>query len=396
MEFDGPTRLVTALIIVCAAGVAVSVLGASKIAAPLVVIAGVLIIYITRGGWDDQPVFAAPPPISSEPIEAILAAMADPVMLLRGARVIHANAAAKALLGAHVIDQDIRLTLRQPELAALFADPQGLGAIEVSGIGAIGQIWEIRVERATVRRRLVQMVDRTARHAAERARVDFVANASHELRTPLATIIGTIETLGEDMAGNNPQTRKRFLGLMNAEARRMEMLVVDLMSLSRIEAEKHHMPAMQVDLAALLAKVAGERRNPIIMETMEALEPIFGDVGQLSQLLHNLIDNGEKYGSPGGKVSVTLTQPTADQIQLSVIDQGEGIAPEHLPRLTERFYRIDAGRSRLAGGTGLGLAIVKHIVQHHRAILLIESVVGEGTKVSVTFPLSQNRHITQT
>lgn len=170
----------------------------------------------------------------------------------------------------------------------------------------------------------------------------------------------------------------------------MERLVDDLMSLSRIEAEKFRAPAESVDLAALIDRTREEladahdgRGHDIILEHEATSVPVLGDAMQLSQLLHNLIGNAMKYGRPGTPIRVGLTRE-GDMLRLVVADQGDGIAPEHLPRLTERFYRVDPGRSRSIGGTGLGLAIVKHIVERHRGRLDIASRPGEGTRVTVT------------
>jgi two-component system, OmpR family, phosphate regulon sensor histidine kinase PhoR len=261
--------------------------------------------------------------------------------------------------------------------------------VEVSGVGDSGQIWEVRIEGASSGQRLLHLVDRSARYGAERARVDFVANASHELRTPLATLLGYIETLRDDSgAGGDPLTRGRFLGIMDSEAKRMQRLVSDLMSLSRIEAEKHSFPEADVDLAVLIASVAGECPQPVVVEIAEGNPLVKGDAIQLSQLLHNLIDNAVRYGGNADGVRVSLKPEEGNRLCLSVADEGEGIAQEHLPRLTERFYRADPARSRAGGGTGLGLAIVKHIAEHHRAVLKIESKLGEGTLVSVSFPVA--------
>jgi two-component system phosphate regulon sensor histidine kinase PhoR len=224
-------------------------------------------------------------------------------------------------------------------------------------------------------------------------RVDFVANASHELRTPLASILGYIETLGDEQAGADRTVRNRFLKIMFDEARRMQRLVQDLISLSRIEAEKYRLPDQPVDLAALIGEVRDElqdaqhvRTNEIALDIEPGIAPVVGDRAQLSQVLHNLIGNAMKYGRPGTPVKVALHEGGSGIIRLSVADEGDGISAEHIPRLTERFYRVDAGRSRAAGGTGLGLAIVKHVVERHRGRLDIASTVGKGTTVSILLP----------
>ena len=199
-----------------------------------------------------------------------------------------------------------------------------------------------------------------------------------------------METLSDE-AGEDPALRARFLKIVLDEARRMDRLVDDLMSLSRIEAEKFRTPAEVINLADLVDKTQAEladahngRGRDIILEYEPgAYVPVLGDASQLSQLLHNLIGNAMKYGRPGTPIRVSLTREEGT-VRLVVADQGEGIPPEHLPRLTERFYRVDPGRSRSIGGTGLGLAIVKHIAERHRGRLEISSRLGEGTRVAVT------------
>jgi two-component system phosphate regulon sensor histidine kinase PhoR len=224
-------------------------------------------------------------------------------------------------------------------------------------------------------------------------RVDFVANASHELRTPLATLIGFIETLEDSKAGDDRHTRERFLSIMSDEALRMRQLIDDLISLSRIEADKFSPPDSAVPVAPFVEEVAEAIRRGIEngkeriqVDPIDALLEVKGDPPQLSQLLHNLIGNALKYGRAGTPIVVRAEAAESGMVKLSVIDQGEGIPPQHVPRLTERFYRVDSSRSRAMGGTGLGLAIVKHIVERHRGELDIRSELGVGTTVSVLLP----------
>jgi len=226
-------------------------------------------------------------------------------------------------------------------------------------------------------------------------RVDFVANASHELRTPLATLLGFLETLQDDAAAEDKALRTRFLRIMFEEAGRMHRLVDDLISLSRIEAERFVPPQTAVDLLAVAEEVrrscihiAEDRGSDIVLDKQAERTQIMGDPPQLRQLLQNLIGNALKYGRAGTPVIVRFEEAGADMLRLRVIDQGEGIPPQHLPRLTERFYRVDPSRSRAMGGTGLGLAIVKHIVGRHRGRLDIRSTPGEGTIVEVDLPLA--------
>ena len=227
-------------------------------------------------------------------------------------------------------------------------------------------------------------------------RVDFVANASHELRTPLATLSGFIETLQGPAAEDEP-ARRRFLDIMAREAGRMSRLIDDLLSLSRIELDKHVRPVSVLDLEGIIADVgktlamrldADERQ--LLIEEQLPLPQVIADRDQILQVLHNLISNALKYGRSGTPITVSAVSdhhPGGPAVvRLSVSDMSEGISAEHLPRLTERFYRVDSLRSRKMGGTGLGLAIVKHIVERHRGRLEIESRPGEGTTVSFTLP----------
>jgi two-component system phosphate regulon sensor histidine kinase PhoR len=252
-----------------------------------------------------------------------------------------------------------------------------------------GSRWQLICTVLEAEQRLVVLEDLSVRVSVARAHADFVANASHELRTPLATILGYVETLGDPKAGEDPATRERFLGIIRHEASRMQALVEDLMSLSRIEALKHDAPDQPVDLVSLAQQCAGEVKGRAAVTFSSNVEraSVAGDSGQLAQVLRNLIDNAIKYGKPGGEVAVTIEATDSGRVALTVRDEGDGIAPEHLPRLTERFYRADAGRSRAAGGTGLGLAIVKHIAERHRGRFDISSREGQGTTASLILPL---------
>lgn len=325
--------------------------------------------------------------------KALLDAVADPLIVLEGTRVTIANAAAKSMFGAHLEGNDIRLTLRQPEAAALIGGSAD-GMIEFSGPGGADQRLEMRITAADQGRRVIQIVDRSARLLADRLRTDFVANASHELRTPLAAIRGFVETLADDEAGADPKVRKRFLKVMNDEARRMERLIEELLSLSRIEADRFVLPETRVPLAQLLSEVGSETVSKdgetfaALDLQIEAKPQIRGDRAQLSQVLHNLIDNARRYGDPDAPVTARLWTE-GETAMLSVSDRGPGIPAQHLPRLTERFYRVDAARSRASGGTGLGLAIVKHIVDRHRGRLDIRSTPGVGTTVTLEFPVAR-------
>ena len=238
---------------------------------------------------------------------------------------------------------------------------------------------------------MIELHNRTAEADISRAHTDFVANASHELRTPLASIIGYVETLTDEEEKVDPETARKFLATVLREARRLQSLVSDLMSLSRIEAEKHDRPSQKVDLAKLVPKAAKEAGTPDQKAQIKLAVPgtevlVRGDSQQLEQLVRNLVDNALKYGSVNEPVEVVL-KTDEDRAMLTVTDHGEGIDAEHIPHLTRRFYRTDPGRSRAAGGTGLGLAIVKHVVERHRGRLDIESKLGQGTTVKVRIPL---------
>jgi two-component system phosphate regulon sensor histidine kinase PhoR len=323
----------------------------------------------------------------------LLAAFDEPLLVVRDRRVLIANRAARDLLGAHIEGSDVRLAIRPPAAAEHLARAEDGGepvSIELVGLGHVGRPWEMQIAPLPGGSRLVRLIDQSQARAAEQMRVDFVANASHELRTPLATLIGFIETL-QDEAAVDPATRQRFVGIMAGEAVRMRDLLDDLMSLSRIEAERFAAPRESVALPALIDEVKGNlaplaagREIRVDNEAGAAL--VVGDRNQLMQMLTNLLVNALKYGRPETPVVVHLTEPEADLIGIAVIDQGEGIPPEHIPRLTERFYRVDPGRSRQVGGTGLGLAIVKHIVLRHRGRLDIASTPGVGTRVSILLP----------
>ena len=245
---------------------------------------------------------------------------------------------------------------------------------------------------------LLAFVDLTEAEEMDRMRRDFVANVSHELRTPLTAISGFVETL-RGAAKDDPAARERFLGIMAAEAERMNRLVRDLLQLSRVEAEERIRPQTRVDLAAILRSVV-DSLQPVARAGQVGLEligaegeiPLRADPDQMVQVLTNLTENAIKYGSPAGAVvTVSLSReegPRGPLLRGSVQDRGAGIDPVHIPRLTERFYRVDSHRSREKGGTGLGLAIVKHIVQRHRGRLVIESEIGKGSIFSILLPLT--------
>ncbi|KQT31874.1 ATPase [Sphingomonas sp. Leaf412] len=389
-----PLRTWLAVAVALATAAVVYVLSGSGQAA-LASLAGgaALLAIVATMDEPETPAEPVPLPAGDTDLAHGLEGLADPALLIRGGRVVIANRAARALLGDHVVGEDARVAIRHPGAAEHLADAARgeTRAIDLVGLGGLDERWQMRGAGIGADTLLVHLANRTGEHAAERMRVDFVANASHELRTPLASILGYVETL-QDAAGDEPAVRNRFLGIVFDEARRMERLVEDLMSLSRIEADKFRLPATQVDVAALAREVCatlstthGDRGGDIVLAIDADVPAVTGDAAQLSQLLHNLVGNAMKYGRAGTPVRVSMTRGD-DVACLRVADEGDGIPPEHLPRLTERFYRVDPGRSRSLGGTGLGLAIVKHIVERHRGRLDIASEPGVGTRVTVALP----------
>jgi two-component system phosphate regulon sensor histidine kinase PhoR len=242
---------------------------------------------------------------------------------------------------------------------------------------------------------LVLLRDRTEVASLAQMRADFVANASHELRTPLASLKGFVETL-QDSAKDDPAAREKFLGIMQEQALRMSRLIEDLLSLSHIEMREHVAPTARAGLGEIVGEVAkglgpiAEAAGIVIsVETGAAPAIAIGDRDELVQVVENLMQNAIKYGRRGGRVEVSLRRQDSS-IALSVSDDGIGIAREHLPRLTERFYRVSAKESRERGGTGLGLAIVKHIVNRHRGELRIASELGKGSTFTVLLPAADS------
>jgi two-component system phosphate regulon sensor histidine kinase PhoR len=330
----------------------------------------------------------------------VLAALPDPTILIDDRRkVIRANAAARELLGDAVLSRDLAAALRNP--AVLKATDEVLK----SGIGKqIEFDLSLEVDRH-LRAGIVPLPDHpedgfaallilndlTQLKRAEQMRADFIANASHELRTPLSTLIGFIETL-QGPAADDIEAQQRFLPIMQQQAGRMARLVDDLLSLSRIELNEHLPPTDRADadailhsVAEMLALKASARGMRIELELDPDLPEIQGDEDELAQVFQNLIENAIKYARPETTITISARASALMRpgIAIAVRDRGEGIPRVHLPRLTERFYRIDTARSREMGGTGLGLAIVKHIVNRHRGLLEIDSEVGQGSVFTV-------------
>jgi len=326
---------------------------------------------------------------------ALLEGLSEAALILAGGKVVAANAAARDLLGGFIRGAALRDVISHPAaLAALERGNNAAEGVELTGLGGLRRHWLMRSSTLDDGTSLIRFLDRSEARLAEQMRVDFVANASHELRTPLSTLIGYTETLREQADEIEPATRERFLSVVHDEARRMQRVVEDLISLSRIEAEKFTAPTEAVELEPLIGqasesarRMAEERSSPIVSAIANGLPAIAADRSQILQLLDNLIANALRYGEAGTPVTISA-QAEGPMVHLSVADQGEGIAPEHIARVTERFYRVDTSRSRSLGGTGLGLSIVKHIVERHRGRLSIESEVGIGTTIHVFVPVA--------
>jgi two-component system phosphate regulon sensor histidine kinase PhoR len=334
--------------------------------------------------------------------DGMIDSLPDPVILVDGTRrIVRANAAAGELLGRTLVGDDMALSLRHPAILTAVSDVlEGRGssrALEVSFPAPVSRDFTARIVAVPTRGDMLAVLilhDLTALRRAEQMRVDFVANASHELRTPLTTLIGFIETL-QGPAKDDAAAQERFLAIMSAQAARMARLIRDLLSLSQIEMNEHTPPRDLVNLRDVLGTVIDtlhiEAQNASVALRLDAPEDLpraIGDADELTQVFQNLVDNAIKYGRRDTEVTVAARVSGGNErgspaLSVSVTDRGEGIAREHLPRLTERFYRVDSARSRALGGTGLGLAIVKHIVNRHRGSLTIHSVVGQGTTFTV-------------
>lgn len=328
----------------------------------------------------------------------VLAGLPLPAMVVERDRVVAGNPALHALLGPALTGRHPAIAVRAPavlEAIAAVADRGGLQeARMILRREGHEQVLTATASGQGPGRALVIFRDVTEEERAGEMRRDFVANVSHELRTPLTALMGFIETL-KHAAKDDPKAREMFLAIMEAEAGRMNRLVGDLLQLSRVEAEERVRPKEPVELRGVLEGVIASLRG-VAEKKGDRVElvgdpvTVPGDHDQLVQVFTNLVENALKYGAEGQVVRVRLSPEETVRgpaVRVEVADEGEGIDPVHLPRLTERFYRVDSHRSREMGGTGLGLAIVKHIVSRHRGWLRVESVVGEGSRFSVILPL---------
>jgi two-component system phosphate regulon sensor histidine kinase PhoR len=331
---------------------------------------------------------------------ALVERLPDPLMKLDAAgNVTWRNASA-----AHAFGQESAALLRHPEMRAALAEAARTARPVRKSIALAAPVpRDLDITLIPVGAPVYLLIsDRTRERSLEKMRADFAANSSHELRTPLASLIGFIETL-RGPAANDPTAQQHFLGIMAEQAMRMQRLIEDLLSLSRIEISEHQppdelllLPAFLERIAAAMEPVAKAGGARIDLAVADRLPAVSADADQLTQVFNNLLDNAVKYGKRGGRIWFTAAPAGIDArfdphgVIIVVADEGGGIAREHIPRLTERFYRVDKGRSRAVGGTGLGLAIVKHVVNRHRGRLVIDSVEGQGTKFIVWLPMRQD------
>ncbi|MDA0218938.1 MAG: ATP-binding protein [Proteobacteria bacterium] len=344
--------------------------------------------------------------------DRLLDALPDPLLLLaRDHRVVRLNRAGRTLFGEGAAGRDLARVVRDPALTeavdAALADQESQNAEISLPSGHVERAYAVDVAPLPAASGagpavMIALHDITAMRRTEQMRVDFVANASHEIRSPLATLIGCIETL-RGPARDDTEAQERFLEMMDDQGRRMARLVGDLLSLSRIELKEHAQPTGEVDVAAVLTRLttslgyeAEERRMPLELSVPGDLPPVRGDENEVEQVIYNLVSNALKYGRAGTPIMlvarlhavspVHLRIARGPAISIAVTDRGEGIPAQHIPRLTERFYRVDTARSRELGGTGLGLAIVKHVLNRHRGELEVESRIGVGSTFTVWLP----------
>jgi len=341
-------------------------------------------------------------------IESLIGGLPGPAIVLdREARVIAFNEAAAAIAPALRRGEPALITLRMPELvgavrrATKRREPQRVEFFERVPLDRWFEafVTPVRLTAGDASSDILLMTfnDLTPLRRVEEMRADFIANASHELRTPLAALLGFIETL-QGRAKDDPVAREKFLSIMQTQAARMARLIDDLLSLSRIELNAHLQPDTPVDLGPIVRQVADglqtlARDRDVEIKVSALAEPliVLGERDELIRALENLVENALKYGAAGKRIDITLTRGQnragGAEARLMVRDYGPGIAPEHLPRLTERFYRVDVAESRAHGGTGLGLALVKHVLNRHGGRLTIDSTPGAGAAFTMHLPL---------
>lgn len=342
-------------------------------------------------------------------VQTIIDALPTPIVVLDSRLIVLGfNTAARALVPALRAAEPLSLALRIPEVLEATRRASATGqsqSVEFSERVPIDRWYKAQVTPASLqtsltrdgRVLLLSLHDLTPLRRAEQMRADFVANASHELRTPLAALAGFVETM-QGPARHDPAARERFLSIMRAQATRMARLIDDLLSLSRIELNTHLRPDTPVDLLSVVRQVADgletlarDRGVTVAVSAPEQPVAVLGERDELIRVFENLIENALKYGASGKRVDIMLASVSTAGMQearVSVRDFGPGIAAEHLPRLTERFYRVDVSESRAQGGTGLGLALVKHILNRHGGRLIIDSRPGEGATFTARLPLA--------
>ena len=359
-----------------------------------------------RWNKPEKPEAPAPAPApevkAALPVHALTDALPDPALIIaRNGWVLHANPGAAELLGQNPQGQHVSATIRAPvilDAVARVLEGNGPLKVEFERRVPLPQYYEAWIAPVLGQPDgpaiLISMKDLTREQMIERMRADFVANASHELRTPLTALLGFIETL-QGPARKDESARDRFLDLMRVQGARMKRLIDDLLSLSRIEMNAHQRPEGRVELemlarhvADIMGPLATEQGVELSLDLTVGLQ-VSGDWDELTQVVQNLVENALKYANSGKKIDISTTR-TAEFAEFVVRDYGRGIAPEHLPRLTERFYRVSVEESRARGGTGLGLAIVKHILNRHHGRLLIASVPGEGSRFTIRLPAAEN------
>jgi two-component system phosphate regulon sensor histidine kinase PhoR len=338
----------------------------------------------------------------TRPLDDLIASLPDAAIVLdRDTRVVAFNVAARLIAPALERGAIASLALRVPEVVEALREVAATGharSVEFSQRVPIDRWFTAHVRPfGADRMMLLVFHDLTPLHRAEIMRADFIANASHELRTPLAALSGFIDTL-LGSARDDAAARARFLAIMKTQATRMARLIDDLLSLSRVELTEHMHPETPVDVIAIVRQVidglqtlATDRNVEINLTPPAAPAMVAGDRDELTRVFENLIENALKYGANGKRVDIGFADAAAAdgaaEVLVTVRDYGPGIAAEHLPRLTERFYRVDVSQSRAEGGTGLGLALVKHILNRHRGKLSIESEAGDGAAFTVRLPL---------
>jgi two-component system phosphate regulon sensor histidine kinase PhoR len=358
------------------------------------------------GAPDAERAIVSVAPGSAQLLDAVIASLPDAAIVLdRDGRVVAFNAAARVIAPALARSAPASLALRAPEVVEAVREVAATGvarSVEFAQRVPIDRWFMAHVrplgESTPLATMLLVFHDLTPLHRVEEMRADFVANASHELRTPLAALSGFIDTL-QGTARDDAQARGRFLAIMKTQAARMARLIDDLLSLSRVELVEHMHPDTPIDLFPVVRQVvdglqtlATDRSVEIAIAQPPAVPAIVpGDRDELTRVFENLVENALKYGASGKKVDIGFSTATASdnspEVLVAVRDYGPGIAAEHLPRLTERFYRVDVTQSRAEGGTGLGLSLVKHILNRHRGKLSVESEAGNGAVFTVRLPL---------